>query len=76
MAKDNNKKESYQEPVTQIYYSNKLNFRTIDSQLKSLSNKPHLFDQLATDLKDSRPIRFYIYFAKGHRIKLELVSLN
>ena len=64
MAKDNNKKESYQESVNQIYYSNKLDFRTIDSHLKSLSNKNHLFDQL-TRVKDSRPIRFYIYFVKS-----------
>jgi HKD family nuclease len=76
MAKDNNKKESYQDSFRQIYYPNKLEVRTVDSPLKCLSNKKHLLDQLVMDFSDSKPIRFYVYFVKDQKIKLELVSLR
>ena len=76
MVKDNNKKESYQEVLTQDCSSNKVKFVTVGYTLKGLSKNKHLLANLATNFQYGSPIRFYIHLVKGQRIGLEFISLG
>lgn len=76
MSKDNNKKQSYQKLNTRAYYRNRLQLSVRQYSLKYLSHKKHILNLIEIECKNSTPIRFYIYFVRLQRTKLEYISLR